>query len=153
MYHIWRFVDFVFLTVVSCGNPGTPRNAIIQYHDGFVFSRSITYACREGYYSTGLLTRHCTVNGTWTGDMPECTGVPSQHYLDAGFCMLATYAKHMHFKCIVQWYWWLILHLSTFRPIRLEWQCICLWCTLKATLLSIQTVNTSSEERKADKPL
>ncbi|XP_036410979.1 CUB and sushi domain-containing protein 2 [Megalops cyprinoides] len=59
--------------VVSCGNPGTPRNAQVLFHDGVVFSRSITYACREGYYSTGLLTRHCTVNGTWTGTMPECT--------------------------------------------------------------------------------
>nr|XP_015204236.1 PREDICTED: CUB and sushi domain-containing protein 2 isoform X1 [Lepisosteus oculatus] len=59
--------------VVSCGNPGTPQNAQVLFHDGLVFSRSITYSCREGYYSTGLLTRHCTVNGTWTGTMPECT--------------------------------------------------------------------------------
>uniref|UniRef100_A0A669EUV2 CUB and Sushi multiple domains 2 n=1 Tax=Oreochromis niloticus TaxID=8128 RepID=A0A669EUV2_ORENI len=59
--------------VVSCGNPGTPRNAQILIHDGLTFSRSITYTCREGYYSTGLLTRHCTVNGTWTGNMPECS--------------------------------------------------------------------------------
>ncbi|KAM3842919.1 CUB and sushi domain-containing protein 1-like, partial [Diretmus argenteus] len=47
----------------------------ILIHDGLTFSRSITYICREGYYSTGLLTRHCTVNGTWTGNMPECSGV------------------------------------------------------------------------------
>ncbi|XP_059898687.1 LOW QUALITY PROTEIN: CUB and sushi domain-containing protein 1 [Gadus macrocephalus] len=59
--------------VVSCGNPGTPRNSQIAVHDGLTFSRSITYACREGYYSTGMLTRHCTVNGTWTGNMPECS--------------------------------------------------------------------------------
>ncbi|MEQ2183187.1 CUB and sushi domain-containing protein 2, partial [Goodea atripinnis] len=59
---------------ISCGNPGTPRNAQILVHDGLTFSRSITYSCREGYYSTGLLTRHCTVNGTWTGNMPECSG-------------------------------------------------------------------------------
>ncbi|KAG7247139.1 hypothetical protein CRUP_020082, partial [Coryphaenoides rupestris] len=45
----------------------------IAIHDGLTFSRSITYACREGYYSTGMLTRHCTVNGTWTGNMPECS--------------------------------------------------------------------------------
>ncbi|XP_023815635.1 CUB and sushi domain-containing protein 2 isoform X1 [Oryzias latipes] len=59
--------------VISCGNPGTPRNSHILIHDGLTFSRSITYSCREGYYSTGLLTRHCTVNGTWTGNMPECS--------------------------------------------------------------------------------
>ncbi|KAI4818313.1 hypothetical protein KUCAC02_011657, partial [Chaenocephalus aceratus] len=59
--------------VMSCGNPGTPRNAQILIHDGLTFSRSITYSCREGYYSTGLLSRHCTVNATWTGNMPECS--------------------------------------------------------------------------------
>uniref|UniRef100_A0A674NBB4 CUB and Sushi multiple domains 2 n=1 Tax=Takifugu rubripes TaxID=31033 RepID=A0A674NBB4_TAKRU len=59
--------------VISCGNPGTPRNAQILIHDGLTFSRTITYTCREGYYSTGLLTRHCTVNGTWTGNVPECS--------------------------------------------------------------------------------
>ncbi|KAG7258552.1 hypothetical protein CRUP_029515 [Coryphaenoides rupestris] len=54
---------------------GTPRNSQIAIHDGLTFSRSITYACREGYYSTGMLTRHCTVNGTWTGNMPECSAI------------------------------------------------------------------------------
>uniref|UniRef100_A0A3B4AL78 Uncharacterized protein n=1 Tax=Periophthalmus magnuspinnatus TaxID=409849 RepID=A0A3B4AL78_9GOBI len=62
--------------VISCGNPGTPKNAQILIHDGLTFSKSITYSCREGYYSTGLLTRHCTVNGTWTGNMPECSRKP-----------------------------------------------------------------------------
>uniref|UniRef100_A0A8C9W057 CUB and Sushi multiple domains 2 n=1 Tax=Scleropages formosus TaxID=113540 RepID=A0A8C9W057_SCLFO len=89
--------------VVSCGNPGTPRNAQVVFHDGLVFSRSITYACREGYYSTGLLTRHCTVNGTWTGTMPECTvincgdpGVPANGIrLGSDF----TYNHTVSFQC------------------------------------------------------
>ncbi|XP_061452290.1 CUB and sushi domain-containing protein 2 isoform X5 [Rhineura floridana] len=59
--------------VLSCGNPGTPSNARVVFNDGLVFSSSIIYKCRDGYYSTGVLSRHCTVNGTWTGSTPECT--------------------------------------------------------------------------------
>ncbi|XP_051688009.2 CUB and sushi domain-containing protein 2 isoform X6 [Oryctolagus cuniculus] len=59
--------------VISCGNPGTPSNARVTFSDGLVFSSSIVYECREGYYATGLLSRHCSVNGTWTGSDPECT--------------------------------------------------------------------------------
>ncbi|CAJ1083788.1 CUB and sushi domain-containing protein 2 [Xyrichtys novacula] len=89
--------------VISCGNPGTPRNAQILVHDGLTFSKSITYACREGYYSTGLLTRHCTVNGTWTGNMPECSvincgdpGVPANGLrLGSDF----TYNRTVTFQC------------------------------------------------------
>uniref|UniRef100_A0AAZ3Q759 CUB and Sushi multiple domains 2 n=1 Tax=Oncorhynchus tshawytscha TaxID=74940 RepID=A0AAZ3Q759_ONCTS len=89
--------------VISCGNPGTPRNSQILSHDGLVFSRSITYTCRDGYYSNGLLTRHCTVNGTWTGSMPECTvimcgdpGVPANGLrLGSDF----TYNSTVSFQC------------------------------------------------------
>uniref|UniRef100_A0A8C6L3G6 CUB and Sushi multiple domains 2 n=1 Tax=Nothobranchius furzeri TaxID=105023 RepID=A0A8C6L3G6_NOTFU len=89
--------------VISCGNPGTPRNAQILIHDGLTFSRSITYTCREGYYSTGLLTRHCTVNGTWTGNMPECSvincgdpGVPAN---GVRFGNDFTYNHTVSFQC------------------------------------------------------
>ncbi|XP_075409854.1 CUB and sushi domain-containing protein 2 isoform X3 [Tenrec ecaudatus] len=58
--------------VISCGNPGTPSNARVVFSDSLVFSSSIVYECREGYYATGLLSRHCSVNGTWTGSDPEC---------------------------------------------------------------------------------
>lgn len=60
--------------VISCGNPGTPSNARVMFSDGLGFSSSIVYECREGYYATGLLSRHCSVNGTWTGSDPECIG-------------------------------------------------------------------------------
>uniref|UniRef100_A0A3Q0R2C4 Sushi domain-containing protein n=1 Tax=Amphilophus citrinellus TaxID=61819 RepID=A0A3Q0R2C4_AMPCI len=93
----------LLFAVISCGNPGTPRNAQILIHDGLTFSRSITYACREGYYSTGLLTRHCTVNGTWTGNMPECSvincgdpGVPSN---GVRFGNDFTYNHTVNFQC------------------------------------------------------
>ncbi|XP_072565430.1 CUB and sushi domain-containing protein 1a isoform X1 [Paramormyrops kingsleyae] len=58
---------------VSCGNPGTPAFGKIVLSDGILFSSSVTYACWEGYRTTGLTTRHCTANGTWTGSPPDCT--------------------------------------------------------------------------------
>ncbi|XP_005562578.3 CUB and sushi domain-containing protein 1 isoform X1 [Macaca fascicularis] len=58
---------------VSCGNPGTPTNGMIISSDGILFSSSVIYACWEGYKTSGLMTRHCTANGTWTGTAPDCT--------------------------------------------------------------------------------
>ncbi|KAM7227381.1 hypothetical protein CapIbe_021794 [Capra ibex] len=58
---------------VSCGNPGTPTHGKIISSDGVVFSSSVVYACWEGYRTSGLTTRHCTANGTWTGTAPDCT--------------------------------------------------------------------------------
>ncbi|XP_041089827.1 CUB and sushi domain-containing protein 2-like [Polyodon spathula] len=90
--------------VVSCGNPGTPSNARVLFNDGLVFSSSISYSCREGYYSTGLLTRHCTINGTWTGATPECSvincgdpGIPANG-LRVGSEF--TYNRTVSFQCL-----------------------------------------------------
>uniref|UniRef100_A0AAZ3QFV8 CUB and Sushi multiple domains 2 n=1 Tax=Oncorhynchus tshawytscha TaxID=74940 RepID=A0AAZ3QFV8_ONCTS len=83
-------------TQPECHGKITPRNSKILSHDGLVFSRSITYTCRDGYYSNGLLTRHCTVNGSWTGSMPECTGVPANGLrLGSEF----TYNSTVSFQC------------------------------------------------------
>ncbi|KAJ8250433.1 hypothetical protein COCON_G00223550 [Conger conger] len=58
---------------VSCGNPGTPAFGKIVFSDGILFSNSVTYACWDGYKTSGLTTRHCTTNGTWTGSALDCT--------------------------------------------------------------------------------
>ncbi|XP_037549410.1 CUB and sushi domain-containing protein 1 [Nematolebias whitei] len=58
---------------VSCGNPGTPAHGRIVFSDGITFGCSVAYACWEGFKTSGLTTRHCTTNGTWTGQPPDCT--------------------------------------------------------------------------------
>ncbi|KAM4592287.1 CUB and sushi domain-containing protein 1-like [Odontesthes bonariensis] len=58
---------------VSCGNPGTPAHGRIVFSDGITFGSSVAYACLEGFKTSGLTTRHCTTNGTWTGQPPDCT--------------------------------------------------------------------------------
>ncbi|XP_041921873.1 CUB and sushi domain-containing protein 1-like [Alosa sapidissima] len=58
---------------ISCGNPGTPAFSKIMFSDGMLFSSSVTYSCWDGYKTSGLTTRHCTANATWTGTSPDCT--------------------------------------------------------------------------------
>ncbi|XP_078449693.1 CUB and sushi domain-containing protein 3 isoform X2 [Lampetra fluviatilis] len=58
---------------VWCGNPGMPAGGSILHSDGVVFSSSVTYACWDGYQMSGLSTRLCSANATWTGVLPNCT--------------------------------------------------------------------------------
>uniref|UniRef100_A0A3B4GMD2 CUB and Sushi multiple domains 1 n=1 Tax=Pundamilia nyererei TaxID=303518 RepID=A0A3B4GMD2_9CICH len=62
-----------YCTAVSCGNPGTPAHGRIVFSDGITFGSSVAYTCWEGFKTSGLTTRHCTTNGTWTGQPPDCT--------------------------------------------------------------------------------
>uniref|UniRef100_A0AAX7U1R5 CUB and Sushi multiple domains 1 n=1 Tax=Astatotilapia calliptera TaxID=8154 RepID=A0AAX7U1R5_ASTCA len=65
--------DHLYSSSVSCGNPGTPAHGRIVFSDGITFGSSVAYTCWEGFKTSGLTTRHCTTNGTWTGQPPDCT--------------------------------------------------------------------------------
>ncbi|MBN3320802.1 CSMD1 protein, partial [Atractosteus spatula] len=89
---------------VSCGNPGTPAFGRIVHSDGILFSSSVDRVpCWEGYKTSGLTTRHCTTNGTWTGSAPDCTviscGDPGPIANGIYIGNEYTYNKTVHYHC------------------------------------------------------
>jgi len=102
-YSYQRWLVFFHFSAVSCGNPGTPAHGRIVLSDGITFGSSVAYACLEGFKTSGLTTRHCTTNGTWTGQPPDCTGkiqlisiliiIVNQHYYKLGKVEIAFLKK------------------------------------------------------------
>uniref|UniRef100_A0A8C4PXD7 Sushi domain-containing protein n=1 Tax=Eptatretus burgeri TaxID=7764 RepID=A0A8C4PXD7_EPTBU len=93
---------------VSCGNPGSPAHGILMHNDGHTFGSSVVYACLDGYRMSGLASRVCSANGTWTGTLPTCTvigcgdpGIPS-HGLRTGDVF--TFGHTVSYSCIPGYY-------------------------------------------------
>lgn len=61
--------------VINCGDPGLPANGL-RYGEDFAISQNVTFQCQPGYRmeEDGSPVRMCTPNGTWSGNMPLCTG-------------------------------------------------------------------------------
>ena len=59
--------DFV---LSDCLIPPTPTNGRVSYTEK---DSEVSYTCRRGYSLVGLSTRHCSDNGTWSGDTPYCS--------------------------------------------------------------------------------
>ncbi|XP_078253265.1 CUB and sushi domain-containing protein 3 isoform X2 [Rhinoraja longicauda] len=60
-------------SVVDCGHPGIPPNAILT-GDKYIFGATIHYSCVGKRLLIGSATRTCQKNGDWSGSMPHCSG-------------------------------------------------------------------------------
>lgn len=61
--------------VINCGDPGLPANGL-RYGEDFTIGQNVTFQCQPGYRmeEDGSSVRMCTQNGTWSGNMPLCSG-------------------------------------------------------------------------------
>lgn len=61
-----------------------PANGL-RYGEDFTIGQNITFQCQPGYRmeEDGSPVRTCTQNGTWSGNMPICTGARKK-YSDLG---------------------------------------------------------------------
>lgn len=71
---LWTLVpvsNLAAISVVSCGDPGTPQNGV-RYGDTFTYESTVVLECHPGYKLVGDLTRKCQADGTWSGIEPTC---------------------------------------------------------------------------------
>ena len=61
----------IFLSAVSCGDPGSPVNG---KREGwlFQFGNTVNFTCLPGYELEGPKTRTCLANQTWSETQPIC---------------------------------------------------------------------------------
>ena len=52
----------------NCSDPGDLMNGRYNLYN----STTLEYSCDEGYILHGESMRHCSVNGAWTGSVPQC---------------------------------------------------------------------------------
>ena len=70
-----KFVTFLILTVVDCGNLTDPANGSVTHTSGTTFGETATYSCNTGYNLTRDSTRTCQATGQWSGNAPTCEGM------------------------------------------------------------------------------
>jgi hypothetical protein len=61
----------VFLTVVNCGEPGSPAHGSAQ-GSSFEYQRQVVFSCDTGHTLSGLATVTCQASGQWSAPTPAC---------------------------------------------------------------------------------
>ena len=66
-----RTLLFVYFIIAYCGDPGTPVNGR-RLISGYTERHTVNYTCDVGFELSGVATRMCLPNGTWSANLPTC---------------------------------------------------------------------------------
>ena len=69
--HLVFLLFSLSLSVVDCGDPGTPANGV-KLGSAITYKSIVSYACETGYAMRGGSQRTCQASGEWTGSLPLC---------------------------------------------------------------------------------
>ena len=75
----------------ECGLPAAqvPRGGYATTENTTIGIK-VTYTCEKGFQLVGESTRHCQLNGTWSGNLPLCVGSTTQGSLNIRILSTAT---------------------------------------------------------------
>lgn len=62
---------FCTISVVNCGDPGTPSNGQ-RYGDTFTYASQVILECDPSFKLVGDQIRTCQANGQWSGSQSTC---------------------------------------------------------------------------------
>lgn len=75
------FLSFFVPSAHSCKQPESPPHVEVVGMDLSGYGYTLIYTCQNGFFmSGGSEHRVCRSDGTWTGKMPMCRGIISQHF-------------------------------------------------------------------------
>lgn len=66
-------ISFATLSVISCGDLGTPPNGN-KIGTLTVYGATAIFSCNTGYTLVGSRVRECLSNGLWSGTLVQCLG-------------------------------------------------------------------------------
>jgi hypothetical protein len=66
--------------VVDCGKFPTLLNGKIHSH-GTTYQSVVKFTCQDGYKLDGPSSALCLANGSWSAEIPKCTGKPFEFAL------------------------------------------------------------------------
>ena len=66
-----KILLFVYSIVAYCADPGTPVNGR-RLISGYTERHTVNYTCDVGFELSGVATRMCLSNGTWSANLPTC---------------------------------------------------------------------------------